>query len=67
LADGRATGFAFHDYNPSALYETVRWALTLYRDRPDDFRQVIRTAMDQDWSWTRSAAAYEALYRKVMG
>jgi starch synthase len=67
LADGRATGFAFHDYAASALYETVRWALMLYRDRPEHFRQVIRTAMAQDWSWTRSAAAYEALYRKVMG
>jgi starch synthase len=67
LADGRATGFAFHDYTPSALYETVRWALSMRRDRPDDFEQVVRTAMAQDWSWDRSALAYEALYRRVVG
>jgi starch synthase len=67
LADGRATGFAFHDYTPHALYETVKWALTLYRDRPADFRKVVTTAMAQDWSWDRSAAAYEALYRRVSG
>ena len=67
LADGRATGFAFHDYTASALYETVKWALGLYRDRPVDFRQIVRTAMAQDWSWNRSATAYEALYRRVMG
>jgi starch synthase len=67
LADNRATGFTFHDYAPSALYETVKWALMLYRDRPPDFRQIVRTAMAQDWSWDRSALAYEALYRKVMG
>ncbi|MBA4063714.1 MAG: glycogen synthase GlgA [Isosphaera sp.] len=67
LAAGTATGFAFGDYTASALYETVRWALTLYRERPDDFRQVVLTAMAQDWSWDRSAAAYEALYRKVTG
>lgn len=66
LADGRATGFAFGDYTPGALYDTVKWALTLYRDRPDDFKQVVRTAMAQDWSWDRSALAYEALYRRVM-
>ncbi len=67
LADNRATGFSFNDYTSGALYETVKWALTLYRDRPPDFRQIVRTAMAQDWSWDRSAAAYEALYRKVMG
>ena len=35
--------------------------------RPDDFRSVVRNAMKQDWSWTRSAAKYEELYRKVKG
>lgn len=67
LAAGTATGFAFGAYTGSALYETVKWALSLYRDRPEDFRQVVRTAMAQDWSWDRSAAEYEALYRKVTG
>jgi starch synthase len=66
LADGRATGFTFGDYTPSALYETVRWALSIYRDRPADFRQIVQSAMAQDWSWDRSGAAYEALYRRVV-
>ncbi len=67
LANGTGTGFSFDDYTPSALYETVKWALTLYRDRPADFRKVVRTAMKQDWSWERSAADYEALYRRLLG
>jgi starch synthase len=67
LADRRATGFAFGDYTASALYETVKWALALHRDRPKDFQQVMLTAMTQDWSWDRSATTYEALYRKVIG
>ena len=66
LAAGTATGFSFRDYTAHALYETVKWALRLYRDRPADFRKVVRTAMAQDWSWDRSAAAYEALYRKLL-
>src|SRR5207248_1468391 len=65
LAAGTATGFSFRDDTAAALYETVRWALALLRDRPADFRRVVRTAMAQDWSWDRSAAAYEDLYRKV--
>lgn len=67
LADGRATGFAFGEYTAHALYETVKWALTLLRDRPTEFRQIVRTAMAQDWSWDRSAEVYERLYRKLVG
>ena len=67
LADGRATGFTFGDYSAHALYETVKWALTLFRDRPTDFRQIVRTAMAQDWSWDRSAEAYEKLYYRIIG
>jgi starch synthase len=66
MADRRATGFTFYDRTASALYETVKWALTLYRDRPADFQQIVQTGMAQDWSWARSAVAYESLYRKVM-
>ena len=67
LDAGRATGFSFAAYTADALFETVRWALALRRDRPADFRRVVRTAMAQDWSWDRSAEAYETLYRKVLG
>ncbi len=67
LADGRATGFSFGDYHAAALYETVKWALTLYRSRPTDFQRVVRAAMAQDWSWDRSADAYERLYLKIIG
>jgi starch synthase len=67
LTAGIATGFAFNDYTSSALYETVKWAVRLYRDRPADFQKVIRTAMQQDWSWSRSAADYESLYRRIGG
>lgn len=66
LKAGTATGFSFEAYSANALYETVRWALTLYRDRPEDFQQVVQTAMRQDWSWDRSAEAYVALYRKII-
>jgi starch synthase len=67
IADRRATGFVFSDYTSDALFHTVRWALTVMRERPTEFRQVITTAMAQDWSWDRSARAYEDLYRRVMG
>lgn len=67
LANRTATGFNFGDYTANALYETVKWALLLYRTRRHDFRSVIRTGMAQDWSWNRSAADYESLYNSVLG
>lgn len=67
LNAGTATGFSFGEYTANALYQTIKWAVTLYRDRPKDFQQVVRTAMKQDWSWDRSAGDYERLYLRVLG
>jgi starch synthase len=67
LAAGTATGFMFDEYTAHALYQTGKWALTLYRDRPADFKQIVRTAMKQDWGWDKSAEKYVELYRRVIG
>jgi starch synthase len=67
LAAGTATGFSFGDYSASSLYNTVKWAVALYRDRPHDFQQVVKHAMKQNWSWDRSAGEYERLYMRVLG
>lgn len=67
LAEDRATGFAFVPPTPAALAETVARALDLYRRRPTDWLKVVRCGMRQDWSWDRSAAEYEALYRRLTG
>jgi starch synthase len=67
LKAGTATGFSFDADTPAALYDTVKWALTLFRERPLDFRQVVNNAMALDWGWKRSAAEYEKLYRKLVG
>jgi starch synthase len=67
LAAGTATGFMFEEYTAHALYQTGKWALTLYRDRPADFQKIVRTAMKQDWGWDRSAEKYVELYRQVIG
>ena len=66
IAAGTATGFSFAGYQAHALYTTVKWALTLYHERRPDFATVVRTAMRQDWSWGRSAEAYEDLYQRLL-
>jgi starch synthase len=65
LASGTATGFRFAGYSPHECWRAVERAMGMYRDYRDDWLAVVRTGMTQDWSWDRSAAEYEALYRKV--
>jgi starch synthase len=62
LANGTATGFTFLAYTPAALLGAVQRALDLYRDRSDEFLKVIRTGMQEDWSWDHAAGEYEQLY-----
>jgi starch synthase len=65
LTKGTATGFSFHAIAGWALRETVERALDIYRNRPKDWLQIQQTGMRQDWSWNRSAAEYERLYRRL--
>jgi len=67
LRAGTATGFCFGTYSGPAFLGAVEHALHYYRHRPDAWRQIVRTGMGQDWSWDRSAAGYEALYRAIVG
>jgi starch synthase len=65
LAAGTATGFRFTAYDPRALRETIDRAVHLWRARPEVWRQVMVNGMRQDWSWDRSAAEYEGLFRQL--
>ena len=56
-----ATGFVFDDYTPGALYETVKEAIALYRDKAA-FGTLIKNGMQKDWTWKQSAKQYLELY-----
>ena len=65
MADGTATGFRFAAYSAAALWQTAIRAETMYRDDKAAWQQLMRNGMMRDWSWDRSAAEYEALYRAL--
>jgi starch synthase len=66
--DGRnldvATGFSFEDASPHALAATVLFAQRVFFRR-DAWRRIVENGMRVDNSWDRSAAAYEAVYRRA--
>ncbi|MDR2922549.1 MAG: glycogen synthase GlgA [Treponema sp.] len=63
---GTGTGFMFDELNPSAIYNTVGWAVWAWYNRPEHIRAMRIKAMKQDFSWERSAAKYVELYERTL-
>ena len=59
------TGFVFHWQEPQAVEGTLDWALDVYAGRPDAWRRMQERGMRADFSWTKSAKEYIALYEQA--
>lgn len=59
------TGFVFEGATAGALAAAIERALAWFR-RPVAWKSLQRRAMARDFSWGRSAGAYEALYEKTL-
>lgn len=62
-ATGEGTGFKYYDSTPSALYNTIGWAVSVYYDRPDIFKKMQKNSMSIDHSWEKSAKDYIKAYK----
>jgi len=65
LEDGTATGIVFDAASHHALEHAMRRAVDLYR-QPERWRQVMRTAMAQEFSWSAAATRYVELYARLI-
>jgi starch synthase len=65
LDAGTATGFVFEAATPEALLGAIDRALALH-GQTSAWNRAVKTAMDQDYSWKRSARAYLDLYRETV-
>lgn len=59
-------GFTFLTYNAGDMLHAVDRAVGLYRDYRDKWDTLTERAMQSDFSWTVSAAAYEKFYDEVV-
>jgi len=66
LANRRANGFSFNDYDARALESVLGAACEMYRNDKPAWDQIVTTGMRQDWSWKTSARAYERLYEETL-
>jgi len=63
-ATGAGTGFVFTEPSADALIEAVRAAAAAFGEK-QEWRQLQRNAMAQDFSWEHSANRYVELYRRA--
>jgi starch synthase len=63
---GRATGFVFDAATPEALDVALQRAIDAFA-KPRWWKQLVGSAMTQDFSWDGAARNYLALYAEVIG
>jgi len=61
----QGSGFTFQEYNPRALVAAIQRAVDSYRNR-ESWQKVKRRIMSLDFSWEKSARAYDSLYNKAL-
>ncbi len=67
IAEGTATGFTYDHDTLQGLQWAVDRALDVYYSQPQVWRQLMRTGMNTDFSWDRSADRYLAVYGRALG
>lgn len=55
-------GFIFKNYRSEELLTAVQSALDIYRGRPELWKELVRKATTEDFSWSASALEYVKLY-----
>ena len=62
---GEGTGFSFANFNGDEMADTVFRAAHLFWDDRAAFNKLVDNAMAADFSWTRSADVYMAMYHNL--
>jgi starch synthase len=61
----KGNGFKFVRYDAKEFLSQIKVALSFYH-QPEHWKQLLRNALSEDFSWERSAEAYLQLYRKTL-
>jgi starch synthase len=62
---GQGTGFRFANPDGTGMMWAIDQALAAYQDKKA-WKRLVKNGMSRDFSWDRSARAYEELYRKAI-
>ena len=60
--EGTGTGFSFANYNAHEMFDTIRYAHSVYVDKKAEWNKIVQRGMQADFSWNASAEKYAELY-----
>lgn len=61
----KGTGFVFRRYQVEDFLDAIKRALALYK-KPTYWAALVGNCMSQDFSWSKSARQYDAIYREIL-
>ena len=64
--ENTGTGFSFTEYNAHDMLHVIRYAYEIYNERPEQWKAMMKRAMEQDFSWDTSAREYEKMYEEIL-
>lgn len=63
---GDGTGFLFDNLDPSAVYNTVGWAVYAYYNQKEHIKKMQKRGMTKDFSWEKSVNGYLDIYSEAL-
>jgi starch synthase len=61
----KGNGFKFSTYSSDALFNAVKLAVELYKDKKA-WKKLVTKGMKSDFSWNRSAERYLNIYKSIL-
>ena len=62
----KGTGFKFWEASRDALYNTVKWAVDVFYNDKEGFKNIVNEGMRKRFSWERAAKEYLKVYERVL-
>lgn len=59
-------GFSFKEYSSKELVKTINRAIKFYNTKPKEWEKLVLHALEQDFSWAKSAEKYIDIYNKAI-
>ena len=63
--NGEGNGFSFKNYNAHEMFYCIKSAVDLYKNNKDDWYKLVKSAMNTDNSWDKSAKTYIETYNEM--
>ncbi len=60
--ENTGTGLTFFDFTPEVLLGRIKYAYYIYHEKRTLWKELIKRAMNADWSWKNSSIRYSELY-----